>query len=161
VHFLAALKRIGETSTKGVYQTTCYPRCGAVTYFRLDELRAFSISDRIYERGYAEPGEYELAPAKNPGWNGLEVIKRTNGAPRVGVDHYSLQGISHRDVLTYGKRNASGAARHMQDEQYTILDRIREFERTFEQRYGRRMTQDELRILKAAQQIIQQKLVAK
>jgi hypothetical protein len=40
----------------------------------------------------------------------------------------------------------------------TILDRIREFERTFEQIYHRKMTEDELRILKAAKKIIQEKL---
>jgi hypothetical protein len=38
------------------------------------------------------------------------------------------------------------------------LHRIREFERTFEQIYGRKMTPDELRILSAARKIIEQKL---
>jgi hypothetical protein len=37
-----------------------------VTYFRLDEMRAFTVADGIYERGYAEPGEYEAAPTRNP-----------------------------------------------------------------------------------------------
>jgi hypothetical protein len=25
-------------------------------------MRGFSVSDRLYTRGYAEPGEYEIAP---------------------------------------------------------------------------------------------------
>ena len=42
----------------------------------------------------------------------------------------------------------------------TVLDRMQEFERTFEQNYGRKMTDEEQRILKAAREIIQQKLGA-
>ena len=64
VHFLAALKRIAEAPTKGVYRITCPPPCLAVTCFRLDDIRAFSVSDRLYMRGYAEPGEYEAAPSR-------------------------------------------------------------------------------------------------
>ena len=60
------MKRIAETTTKGVYQITCRPPCGGVTYFRLDEMRAFTVADRVYERGYAEPGEYEAAPRRSP-----------------------------------------------------------------------------------------------
>ena len=60
------MKRIAETTTKGVYQITCYPPCAAVTYFRLDEMRAFTVADRVYQRGYAEPGEYEAAPRRSP-----------------------------------------------------------------------------------------------
>jgi hypothetical protein len=40
----------------------------------------------------------------------------------------------------------------------TLLDRIREFERTFEQIYGRKMTEDEARILEVAKENIQQRL---
>jgi hypothetical protein len=61
VHFLATLKRIPEARTKGVFQITCPPPCGAVTYFRLEDMRAFSVLDSVYERGYAEPGQYEAA----------------------------------------------------------------------------------------------------
>ena len=46
----------------------------------------------------------------------------------------------------------------MPEDPHTILDRMREFERTFEQIYGRKVTEDELRILNAAKKIIQQKL---
>ena len=66
VHFVAALKRIAETTTKGVYQITCVPPCAAVTFFRLDEMRAFTVADRVFERGYADPGEYEAAPRRSP-----------------------------------------------------------------------------------------------
>jgi hypothetical protein len=62
VHFLAALKRIPETQTKGLYQITCPPSCGATTLFRLEDMRGFSVADRLYTRGYAEPGEYEIVP---------------------------------------------------------------------------------------------------
>jgi hypothetical protein len=57
VHFPAALKRIPE-ATIAVYQITCPPPCGAVTYFRLEDMRTFSVPDRVYERGYAEPDQY-------------------------------------------------------------------------------------------------------
>ena len=57
VHFTATLQRIPEV-TKGVYQITCPPPCGAVTYLRLEDMKTFSASDRVYERGYADPGEY-------------------------------------------------------------------------------------------------------
>jgi hypothetical protein len=38
-----------------------------------------------------------------------------------------------------------------------VLERMREFERTFEQNYGRKMNHEEQRLLKAAKEIIQQK----
>jgi hypothetical protein len=40
----------------------------------------------------------------------------------------------------------------------TILDRIREFERTFEQKYGRKITNEEQRILEASKKIVEQRL---
>jgi hypothetical protein len=57
VHFPATLKRIPE-ATKGLYQITCPPPCGAVTYFRLEDMKTFSVLDRVYERGYADPDQY-------------------------------------------------------------------------------------------------------
>jgi hypothetical protein len=51
------LKRIPE-ATIAVYQITCPPPCGAVTYFGLEDMRTFSVPDRVYERGYAEPDQY-------------------------------------------------------------------------------------------------------
>jgi hypothetical protein len=57
VHFFATLKRIPE-ATIAVYQITCPPPCRAVTYFRLEDMRTFSVPDRVYERGYAEPDQY-------------------------------------------------------------------------------------------------------
>ena len=56
VLFTATLKRIPEV-TKRVYQITCPPQRGAVTYFRIEETKTFSVRDRVYERGYAEPGQ--------------------------------------------------------------------------------------------------------
>jgi len=59
IHFLSALKGITLTPRKGVYQITCSMPCGATTYFRIEDTRAFAVSDDLYRRGYAEPGEYE------------------------------------------------------------------------------------------------------
>jgi hypothetical protein len=59
VHFLLALKRLTQTSTAAVYQITCISLCGAITYFRIEDTRAFAVPDDLYRRGYAEPGEYE------------------------------------------------------------------------------------------------------
>jgi hypothetical protein len=42
----------------------------------------------------------------------------------------------------------------------TILDRIREFECTFKQKYGREMNDEELRLLRATKEVIQQRLRA-
>ena len=41
VHFLSALKRLTQTSTKGVYQITCISPCGAITYFRIERHASF------------------------------------------------------------------------------------------------------------------------
>jgi hypothetical protein len=30
-----------------------------MTYFRIEDTRAFAVRDDLYRRGYAEPGEYE------------------------------------------------------------------------------------------------------
>ena len=57
VLFTATLKRIPEV-TKPVYQITCPPPCSTVTYFRIEEMKTFSVPDRVYERGYADPGQY-------------------------------------------------------------------------------------------------------
>jgi hypothetical protein len=43
----------------------------------------------------------------------------------------------------------------------TILDRIREFERTFEQKFGRKITNEEQRILEASKKIVEQRLGVK
>jgi hypothetical protein len=61
VHFLSALRRLTQTSAKGVYQITCISPCGAITYFRIEDTRAFAVPDDLYRRGYAEPGEYEAS----------------------------------------------------------------------------------------------------
>ena len=49
-------------------------------------------------------------------------------------------------------------SRNMPEDPHSILDRIREFQRTFEQRYGRQMTEEERSILEVAKENIQQKL---
>jgi hypothetical protein len=56
VHFPATLKGIAETTK--VYQITCPPPCRAVTYFRVENMRTFSVPDTVYELGYAESGQY-------------------------------------------------------------------------------------------------------
>jgi len=44
------------------------------------------------------------------------------------------------------------------EELRTALDRMREFEQNFEQKYGRKMTDEEQRVLNRAREIIQKKL---
>ena len=63
VHFLLALKRLTKTSTEGVYQITCISPCGAITYFRIEDTRAFAVPDHLCRRGHAELGEYEPSEA--------------------------------------------------------------------------------------------------
>jgi hypothetical protein len=45
----------------------------------------------------------------------------------------------------------------MSENVQAVLERMREFERTFEQNYGRRMNDEEQRILEAARKFIQEK----
>lgn len=48
----------------------------------------------------------------------------------------------------------------MPEDELRILENIREFERTFEQRYGRKMNDEEQHLLNVAIEIIKQKLAA-
>ena len=45
----------------------------------------------------------------------------------------------------------------MSEDVQAVLERMREFERTFEQNYGRKMNDEEQRILEAARKFIQEK----
>jgi hypothetical protein len=56
VHFLATLKGIAEPTK--IYQITCPRPCRAVTYFRVEDMRTFSVPDSVYELGYAESSQY-------------------------------------------------------------------------------------------------------
>ena len=46
----------------------------------------------------------------------------------------------------------------MPPEEHPILTKLLEFERTFEQTYGRKMNDEERRVLKAAVKVIRQRL---
>jgi hypothetical protein len=59
------------------------------------------------------------------------------------------RGLKSRPKNLLGSETMSG-------DEYTLLDKITEFERTFEQNYGRNMTIEERCIIEAAKQIIQQ-----
>jgi hypothetical protein len=59
--------------------------------------------------------------------------------------------------LKSGPKNLLGSATMAGDE-YTLLDKITGFERTFEQNYGRSMTIEERCIIEAAKEIVQQTL---
>jgi hypothetical protein len=48
----------------------------------------------------------------------------------------------------------------MREDELRILENIREFERTFQQRYGRKMNNGELHLLHVAREIIKQKSAA-
>ena len=48
----------------------------------------------------------------------------------------------------------------LRDELLSLLDNLREFERTFEQKYRRKMNAEEVHLLQAAREIIKQQLAA-
>jgi hypothetical protein len=48
----------------------------------------------------------------------------------------------------------------MPGDELRMFENIREFERTFEQRYGRKMNNEERHVLHVAREIIKQKLAA-
>jgi len=64
VHFIGTSFRIVlSRKDKGMYQFTCKPPCPAVKDFRKDGMRPYRASDDVFERGYADVGEYELVQA--------------------------------------------------------------------------------------------------
>lgn len=61
VHLVAMSPGIElSRTTGGNYQLTCKPSCSVIRYFRKDEMRPYRVSDDVFNRGYAEVGEYEL-----------------------------------------------------------------------------------------------------
>jgi hypothetical protein len=61
VHFVAASRGIGLSRTfEGMYRLKCTPPCPEVKDFRKEAMYAYRISDDVFQRGYAEEGEYEL-----------------------------------------------------------------------------------------------------
>jgi hypothetical protein len=65
VHFIAKSPGVELSgSHEGMYQLTCKPPCPRVEQFRKGEMQAYRVSDYVFEKGYAEEGEYELVPEK-------------------------------------------------------------------------------------------------
>jgi hypothetical protein len=61
VHFIATSPGIELSRTmQGLYQLTCKPPCSVRKSFRKDEMRPYRTEDDIFQKGYAEVGEYEL-----------------------------------------------------------------------------------------------------
>ncbi len=61
VHFIATSPgvRLSER-LEGMYWLTCKPPCPEVREFRKEGMRPYRVSDEVFQRGYAEDGEYEL-----------------------------------------------------------------------------------------------------
>jgi hypothetical protein len=67
VYFVATSPGIElSRKDKGMYQFTCKRPCSAVKDFRRDGLRPYRASDDIFERGYADVGEYDLVTIVQP-----------------------------------------------------------------------------------------------
>jgi hypothetical protein len=62
VHFVAAASggiRLSRT-IEGMYRLKCTPPCPEVKEFRKEALHPYRVSDEVFQRGYANEGEYEL-----------------------------------------------------------------------------------------------------
>ncbi len=61
VHFIATSPGIELSRTvQGTYKLACKPPCSVSKSFRKDEMRPYRAEDEVFQRGYAEVGEYEL-----------------------------------------------------------------------------------------------------
>ena len=61
VYFVTTSGRIRPEKRKGtVYQLTCAPPCGAIRYFKKNEMQPYIASDYAANRGYGERTECEL-----------------------------------------------------------------------------------------------------
>ena len=72
---------------------------------------------------------------------------------KLALRSYSLRPRVPAKIFATVTRCLGSAGRMLKDEQLRILDNIREFERTFEQRYGRKMNTEEVHVLQAAREL--------
>lgn len=61
VHFIATSPGVELVKTMdGPYKLTCKSSCSAGKYFTKSDMRPYRVADELFNRGYAEPGEYEV-----------------------------------------------------------------------------------------------------
>ncbi len=64
VYFVATSPRIKPSRTaEGMYRLNCTPSCPEPKEFRKEGMHPYRISDDVFQRGYAEKGEYEIVVA--------------------------------------------------------------------------------------------------
>jgi hypothetical protein len=54
VHFIVTSKRIEFAASDGSYRLACMSPCGAIRYFRKEQMLVYAVSGDIFTRGYAE-----------------------------------------------------------------------------------------------------------
>ena len=62
VHFIATSPGI-SSATGGMYRLTCRFPCREVRDFRKEAMCPYRVPEDVFQRGYAEEGEYELVHA--------------------------------------------------------------------------------------------------
>lgn len=61
VHFIATSPGVAlSLEIDGTYRLTCKPTCSEMRFFRKGDMRPYRVTDELFNRGFAEPGEYEL-----------------------------------------------------------------------------------------------------
>ena len=60
VYFIATSHRIRPSPNSGMYRLTCTPACPEPREFRKETMQPYRVSDDLFNRGYAQEGEYEL-----------------------------------------------------------------------------------------------------
>jgi hypothetical protein len=64
VHFIATSVGIRPSpGTPGMYLLTCRFPCSETREFRKETMRPYRVPEDVFQRGYAEEGEYELVQA--------------------------------------------------------------------------------------------------
>ncbi len=66
VYFIARTDQIEFLAETFEYQLFCPPPCGVTRLFDKKRMAPYSVSTYCYNRGYANPGEYQLL--RRPNW---------------------------------------------------------------------------------------------
>ncbi len=65
VYFIARTDQIEFLAETFEYQLFCPPPCGVTRRFHKKRMGTYSVGTYCYNRGYANPGEYQLLRAPN------------------------------------------------------------------------------------------------
>jgi len=64
VHLIATSPSVRPSpGTPGMYLLTCRPPCSETREFREETMRPYRVPENMFQRGYAEEGQYELVNA--------------------------------------------------------------------------------------------------